>query len=52
MNEQADSSRDLLQRLEGSFESFTASERQIANFILTNRGGIAFETAHSVAQKL
>lgn len=52
MNEQADSSRDLLQRLEDSLEVFTASERRIANFILTNRGGIAFETAHSVAEKL
>lgn len=52
MNEDADKSRDLLQRLESSVESFTASERTIANFILTNRGGIAFETAHSVAEKL
>ena len=52
MSEQADTSRDLLQRLEDSLESFTASERRIANFILTNRGGIAFETAHSVAEKL
>ena len=52
MSEQADTSGDLLQRLEDSLESFTASERRIANFILTNRGGIAFETAHSVAEKL
>ena len=52
MNEEADTSRDLLQRLENSVEGFTASERTIANFILTNRGGIAFETAHSVAEKL
>ena len=48
----ADTSRDLLQRLEGSLESFTPAERTIANFILTNRGGIAFETANSIAAKL
>ncbi|MBB6428153.1 MurR/RpiR family transcriptional regulator [Sphingopyxis sp. JAI128] len=52
MNKQADTSRDLLQRLEDNLESFTASERSIANFILMNRGGIAFETAHSIAEKL
>ena len=52
MSEQTDTSRDLLKRLEDSLESFTTSERRIANFILTNRGGIAFETAHSVAEKL
>lgn len=48
----ADTSRDLLQRLEDSLESFTPAERTIANFILTNRGGIAFETANSIAAKL
>jgi DNA-binding MurR/RpiR family transcriptional regulator len=48
----ADISRDLLQRLEDSLESFTSAERAIANFILTNRGGIAFETANSIATKL
>lgn len=49
---EADMSRDLLQRLEDSLESFTPTERTIANFILTNRGGIAFETANSIADKL
>lgn len=48
----ADTSRDLLQRLEDSLESFTPAERTIANFILTNRGGIAFETANSIGDKL
>jgi len=48
----ADASRDLLQRLENSLESCTPAERTIANFILTNRGGIAFETANSIAEKL
>lgn len=52
MNEEDDKSRDLLQRLEESLESFTLAERTIANFILTNRGGIAFETANSIAEKL
>lgn len=52
MNEQSDTSSHLLQRLEDSLESFTASERKIANFILMHRGGIAFETAHSLAEKL
>lgn len=45
-------SSDLLQRLEDSLESYTSAERAIANFILTNRGGIAFETANSIATKL
>lgn len=48
----ADTSQDLLQRLEDSLESFTPAERTIANFILTNRGGIAFETANSIGDKL
>ncbi|MES2056491.1 MAG: MurR/RpiR family transcriptional regulator [Pseudomonadota bacterium] len=52
MQGEADTSRDLLQRLEDSLESFTQAERTIANFILTNRGGIAFETANSIAGKL
>ncbi len=33
-------------------ESYSAADRAIANFILTNRGTLAFETAASVAQKL
>lgn len=52
MDSGTDTSRDLLQRLEDSLESFTPAERTIANFILTNRGGIAFETANSIAEKL
>lgn len=43
---------DLLKRLEAGLENFTAAERNIANFILTNRGSIAFETAASMAEKL
>ncbi|AZO68030.1 MurR/RpiR family transcriptional regulator [Mesorhizobium sp. M6A.T.Cr.TU.016.01.1.1] len=45
-------SHDLLRRLEDNLEGFTQAERMIANFILTNRGGIAFETANSIAAKL
>lgn len=52
MNDKAVTSRDLLQRLEDALDSFTPAERTIANFILTNRGGIAFETANSIAEKL
>ncbi|MGH6614503.1 MurR/RpiR family transcriptional regulator [Sphingomonas sp.] len=48
----ADTSHDLLKRLEDSLDSFTPAERSIANFILTNRGGIAFESANSIAEKL
>jgi DNA-binding MurR/RpiR family transcriptional regulator len=43
---------DLLQRLESGLENFTAAERNVANFILTNRSTIAFETAASMAEKL
>lgn len=52
MQRGTDMSRDLLQRLEDNLEGFTQAERAIANFILTNRGGIAFETANSIAAKL
>ena len=52
MNEEDHASGDLLKQLESRLESFTPAERTIANFILTNRGGIAFETAHSIAAKL
>ncbi|WP_229726559.1 MurR/RpiR family transcriptional regulator [Sphingomonas alpina] len=48
----ADTSHDLLKRLEDRLDSFTPAERSIANFILTNRGGIAFESANSIAEKL
>ncbi|MBY8824801.1 MurR/RpiR family transcriptional regulator [Sphingomonas colocasiae] len=52
MADETDTSHDLLQRLEDSLDGFTPAERTIANFILTNRGGIAFETANSIADKL
>lgn len=52
MGERADTSRDLIERLEDSLEDFTPAERTIANFILTNRGDIAYETANSIADKL
>ncbi len=42
----------VFERLESSMESYSAADRAIANFILTNRGTLAFETASSVAQKL
>ncbi|RYY28790.1 MAG: MurR/RpiR family transcriptional regulator [Sphingomonadales bacterium] len=45
-------SRDLLQRLEQDLPGFTRADRTIANFILANRGDIAFESAHSLAAKL
>lgn len=52
MQGEADESRDLLQRLEASLDSYTPAEQAIANYILTNRGGVAFETANSIAAKL
>lgn len=42
----------LLQQLETRMESFTPAERRIANYILTNRREIPFETAASLATKL
>lgn len=42
----------LFERLEAQLETFTASERAIASFILAHRGEIAFETAASVAERL
>jgi DNA-binding MurR/RpiR family transcriptional regulator len=50
--ETAEASRDLLQRLEDSRETFTPAERTIANFILSSPSTIAFETATSIAAKL
>ncbi|MCW6528880.1 MurR/RpiR family transcriptional regulator [Sphingomonas sp. MMSM20] len=52
MQSQKDGAHDLLQRLEDDLDAFSPAERIIANFILTNRGGIAFETANSIAEKL
>lgn len=52
MRDEADGSGGLLQQLEDNLESYTPAEQAIANFILTNRGGIAFETANSIADKL
>lgn len=43
---------DLFARLEAEHENYTASERQIALFLLHNREMIPFETAASVAQRL
>ncbi|MBL8267114.1 MurR/RpiR family transcriptional regulator [Steroidobacter sp.] len=42
----------LLQQLESRMDSFTPAERRIANYILTNRKEIPFETAVSLAAKL
>ena len=42
----------LFVRLEGEMEQFTDSERLIANFLLTNRQAIPFETGNSLAAKL
>lgn len=42
----------LLARLESEMDRFTESERLIANFLLTNRQAIPYETAHSLATKL
>ena len=47
-----ETSLSLLQRLEGDLQHLSPAERSIANFILTNRGGIAFESADSIAEKL
>ncbi|WP_033923052.1 MurR/RpiR family transcriptional regulator [Sphingomonas sp. 37zxx] len=52
MLDMGDTSQDLLQRLKDNLDAFTPTERVIANFILINRGGIAFETANSIAAKL
>nr|WP_246623962.1 MurR/RpiR family transcriptional regulator [Sphingomonas colocasiae] len=38
--------------MEASLRDFTPAERSIANFILSNRGGIAFESPDSIAEKL
>lgn len=43
---------DLFARLEAENENYTASERQIALFLLNNREMIPFETAASIAQRL
>lgn len=42
----------LLQQLEARMKTFTPAERKIANYILTNRKEIPFETATSLAAKL
>ena len=43
---------DFFDRLQRQVEDFTPSERQIANYILTNRASVPFETAASLAAKL
>jgi len=42
----------LFAQIESEMDQFTESERLIANFLLTNRQGIPFETANSLAAKL
>lgn len=42
----------LFERLESEMDQYTSAERAVANFILTNRNTVAFETAASVAEKL
>lgn len=43
---------NFFERLENELESYTTSERQIALFLLNNRGTIPFETAASIAERL
>lgn len=44
--------RRLFAQLRSEMERMTASERVIANFLLTNRQAVPFETANSLAAKL
>lgn len=44
--------RRLFAHIESAMNQFTASEQVIANFLLTNRQTIPFETANSLAAKL
>jgi DNA-binding MurR/RpiR family transcriptional regulator len=44
--------QDLFTKLEARLADFTPAERQIANYMLNNRGQLPFETAASLAQKL
>lgn len=46
------SSAPLLDRLGAEMDDFTEAERLIANFILTNRQAVPFETAASLAARL
>lgn len=43
---------NLFEALEAGMPGYTASERAIAHYILSNRSGIAYETATSIAAKL
>ncbi len=45
-------STDLFARLQGGLPRFTASERQIALFLLNHRESVPFETATSLAKRL
>lgn len=49
-NNQAD--RRLFAHIENAMDQLTGSEQVIANFLLTNRQAIPFETANSLAAKL
>lgn len=44
--------QNLFAQLETEMDRFTEAERLIANFLLTNRQAVPFETAHSLATKL
>lgn len=44
--------KDLQKKLKGSWESFTTSEQKIATHLLQNPGGIPFETAASLGQRV
>lgn len=48
----ASANQRLFTQLQSEMESMTASERVIANFLLTNRQAVPFETANSLAAKL
>jgi DNA-binding MurR/RpiR family transcriptional regulator len=45
-------SHSLFDRLARELDGYTAAERAVANFILSNRATLPFETAASVAEKL
>ena len=49
---QSSADRRLFSQLRSEMDRMTASERVIANFLLTNRQAVPFETANSLAAKL
>ncbi|HEX5353222.1 MAG TPA: MurR/RpiR family transcriptional regulator [Rhodanobacteraceae bacterium] len=44
--------QDLQKKLKGRWQTFTASEQRIASYLLHNLGGIPFETAASLGQRV